>query len=223
MILELRFDAGRPRRWLQRAIRVLTTDQTVVQVVAVEGAADKPRELDLLFELERLILRRGAQSGADAMAADAIASHSGKGIADVVVDFAARAADKPNAVSGRILTPLYDGVAGEDGILAAVLAGDLPTIEILDNASGEVIASGRPSAENAAGLSGALDTVMARTVTLLAAAIAGGSGGNKLAESRTIDIRNVLQIQKNVLVVIFHHLASGVAQTFIYIQFRSPR
>lgn len=179
MILELRFDAGRPRRWLERAIRALSSDRVDVQVVGVSGAAVKPPGLDLLFELERLILRRGAQSGADAMPVDAIAAcHFGNGIADIVVDFAARAADKPNAARGRILTPLYDGIAGEDGILAAVLAGNLPTIEILDNASGDVIVSGRPSDENAAGLSGALDTVMARTVTLLTVAVARGPLGH---------------------------------------------
>ena len=178
MILELRFDISRPRRWLERAIRTLASDKVDVQVVGIEGAAGKPRGLDLLFELERMILRRGAQSGADVMSADSFAaSQSRKGTPDVIVDFASRATGEARATSTRTLTPLYDGVAGEDGILAAVLAGDLPTIEILDSTSGDVIASGRPSAENAAGLSGALDSVMARTVTLLTGALAGGSGG----------------------------------------------
>jgi hypothetical protein len=177
MILELRFDFGRSRRWLERTIRALASDKVDVQVVGVEGATGKPGGLELLFELERMILRRGAQSGADAVPTDTFAACRSKGAPDVIVDFASRATGEASATT-RTLTPLYDGVAGEDGILAAVLAGDLPKIEILDNNSGAVIATGRPSAENAAGLSGALDTVMARTVTLLVSALAGGSGGD---------------------------------------------
>lgn len=178
MILELRFDAGRPRRWMERAIRAFASDKVKLQVAAVEPATDKPRGLEALFELERVVLRRGARGGADLMPIDEIAAgHRGKARADVIIDFASREAGKATAESGRILTPLYDGVVGEDGILAAVMAGDLPKIEILDSSSGDIVAGGRPSAEDAAGLSGALDSVMARTVTLLAGVLAGGSGG----------------------------------------------
>ena len=73
------------------------------------------------------------------------------------------------------MTPLYNGVAGEDAILAALIAGDMPRIEILDSLSGGIVAGGHPSAENAAGLSGALDSVLARTVSLLARVVSGGA------------------------------------------------
>lgn len=157
---------------MDRVARELATRDAVVQVATTWPASEKPRGLDLLFELERLILRRGAPGGADATAMDAlVAAHPHKADPDVIIDFACREPGKDEAV--RALVPLYDGVAGEDGILAAVIAGDLPRIDILDSRGGAIVASGHPSAENAAGLGGALDSVMARTCTLLAGVLAG--------------------------------------------------
>jgi hypothetical protein len=160
---------------MQRAVATLANDKAKIRIAEVATGVVKPRGLEALFELERMLLRRGARGGADAMAVDEIAArYRGTDTADVVIDFASPGAIKTSADAVRTLTPLYDGVAGEDGILAAAMAGDLPTIEILDSASGAIVARGHPSAENAPGLSGALDSVMARTVVLIAGVLAGG-------------------------------------------------
>jgi hypothetical protein len=175
MILELRFDAGRSRRWMQRAAATLASDAAKIQAVAVATTSTKPRELNALFALERMLLRRGAPGGADPTPIDdIIAPHRGSATADVMIDFASSGSGKPAGGSVRTLTPLFNGVAGEDSILAAVIGGDLPCIEVLDSHSRAIVARGHPSAENAAGLSGALDAVMLRTVTLLARVLAGG-------------------------------------------------
>jgi hypothetical protein len=138
-----------------------------------------------LFELERMLLRRGVANGADAMSIDGIAAGCrGTDGADIVVDFASAEVNQASAGSRRTLTPLYDGVAGEDGVLAAAIAGDLPTIEILDSASGAIVARGHPSAENAPGLSGALESVMARTIVLIARVLAGRQGVDAALEAR---------------------------------------
>jgi hypothetical protein len=63
--------------------------------------------------------------------------------------------------------------AGEDAALAAILAGDLPVIEIINEYDGSTLDRGRPSGEVATGLSGALETVVARTITLLIAVLSG--------------------------------------------------
>jgi hypothetical protein len=172
MILELRFDPGRVRHWMKRAVQTLAKDNAALQVRWTEGGPEKPRGLDFLFELERMLLRRGVRGGAEAASRDEVdAGFHIKGDPDAVIDFSSATAHSGEGPA-RMLTPLYNGVAGEDGILNAVLSGDLPCIEIIDE-RGEVVASGRPSAENAAGLSGALDTIMARTMTLLTGAMAG--------------------------------------------------
>jgi hypothetical protein len=71
------------------------------------------------------------------------------------------------------LRPLFDGAAGESAALATILAGDLPVIDIVNEVDGAVLDRGHPSGEIAAGLSGALDTVMARTLTMVAAILSG--------------------------------------------------
>ena len=162
---------------MERAVRALAQQTFDVQVRWVEEGADKPRGLDMLFDLERMLLRKGVLGGGDAFSQDKIeAGHSFSGEPDVVIDFSgSKAAGGARPV--RCLTPLFNGVAGEDGVLDAVLSGDLPCIEIFDAAKGKVVARGMPSAENAAGLSGALDSVMARALTLLTIALKGGSSG----------------------------------------------
>ena len=181
MIVELRFDRDRSRRWMQRVVGTLVQQKFDVRVTWVEAAAKKPPGLELLFDLERMLLRKGAAGGADPLSREEIANaHMPDGDADIVIDLSN--SEQKNATgNARWLKPLYNGVAGEDGILGAVLAGDLPCIEICDVARGEVVARGMPSAENAAGLSGALDTTMARTLTLVLAALKGGVSGQDVA------------------------------------------
>jgi hypothetical protein len=181
MIVELRFDRDRSRRWMQRVVGTLVQQKFDVRVTWVETAAKKPRGLELLFDLERMLLRKGAAGGADPLSPEEIANaRMPDGDADIVIDLS-NSEQKSATGSARWVKPLYNGVAGEDGILGAVLAGDLPCIEICDVTRGEVVARGMPSAENAAGLSGALDTTMARTVTLVLAALKGGVSGQDVA------------------------------------------
>jgi hypothetical protein len=89
-----------------------------------------------------------------------------------VIDFTALPPD-PTRAPQLYLRPLYNGFAGEDAALTAILSNDMPAIEIRDDISGAVVEAGMPSAETADGLSGALDTVMARTTTLLTAVLSG--------------------------------------------------
>lgn len=184
MRLELRFDPRRSRRWMERTARTLSQRKFDVGVRWIENGPDKPRWLDMLFELERMLLRKGVSGGADAVAQDKIdAGRSGEDQPEVVIDFSAAPPVRGDAAV-RTLVPLFNGAAGEDAIIDAVLSGDLPCVEILDAATGEVVARGMPSAENAIGLSGALDTVMARTLTLLTVALADhGSRGEQPSRS----------------------------------------
>jgi hypothetical protein len=173
MMIELRFDQERPRAWMDRMTRLVGGEQDLVAVAWVKSGASRPRGLEALFELERMVLRKGRRCGADALDPDhGCMAPRNERTPDIAIDFTGAERD-PTCSPKRYLRPLYNGAAGEDAALAAILAGDLPRIEIRDEISGEIVDGGQPSAEAADGLSGALDTVMARTMTMLKAVLSG--------------------------------------------------
>ena len=173
MIVELRLDHQRPRRWIRQLIASLEAESHKVQLVWIDTDAKRPAGLDALLELERLLLRRGRRNGADRDAGLLAAPRGDAEPADLIIDFTT-APHTAASTARHYLRPLYDGVAGEDAALAAILAGDLPEIAIRDEISGAILRAGQPSSEVADGLGGALDSVMFRTGTLLRAAIRSG-------------------------------------------------
>jgi hypothetical protein len=172
-MIELRFDDQRPRAWMARMTTIVDSGQDSVAIKWIKTAASRPAGLEALFELERMVLRKGRPNGADAIDRERLSALSRDDRKpEITIDFTS--AERDPACSAQLyLRPLYNGAAGEDAALAAILSGDLPAIEIRNEISGEILDAGRPSAEAAAGLSGALDTVMARTMTLLKAMLAG--------------------------------------------------
>ncbi|WP_025035328.1 glucosamine inositolphosphorylceramide transferase family protein [Bradyrhizobium sp. DOA9] len=172
MIIEFRCERDYARRWMDR--RTLSVDgrDVPVQIAWTATAEPRPAGLDALFELERLVLHRGKHSDADRLTIGSEPARGSVGPDDVIVDFTSVPRD-PACPARLYLRPLFNGVAGENAALAAILAGDLPVIEIVNEIDGSVLDRGHPSGEIAAGLSGALETVMARTLTMLAAILSG--------------------------------------------------
>ncbi|MDF0580440.1 glucosamine inositolphosphorylceramide transferase family protein [Bradyrhizobium yuanmingense] len=172
MIIEFRCERDNARRWMDR--RTLSVDgrDVPVQVAWTATAEPRPAGLDALFELERIVLHKGKHSGADRLTISSEPAQASIGTADVIVDFTSAPRD-PASPARLYLRPLFNGVAGENAALAAILAGDLPMIEIVNEIDGSVLDRGHPSGEIAAGLSGALETVIARTLTMLAAILSG--------------------------------------------------
>jgi hypothetical protein len=77
-----------------------------------------------------MLLRGGKAAGSDAVSQDACGKSRRPGrMPDVVVDFTDLERD-PACTPRLYLRPLYNGAAGEDAVLTAVLSGDLPFIEI---------------------------------------------------------------------------------------------
>lgn len=173
MIVELRFDERRPRRWMRHLTALLGGGPYTIQVAWVKTDAERPAGLESLLDLERMLLRRGRPCGGDADPEFPRASRPTLQAADIVVDFTARPRD-PSLDHQHYLRPLYDGAAGEDAVIAAIVSGDLPRIDMRDEISGATVWSGLPSAETADGLGGAIDTVMARTATLLKGVLDSG-------------------------------------------------
>ncbi len=171
MIVEFRCERERARRWMVDAVLSLRDQDAGIRLVWTEATAPAPRGLDALFELERILLRKGQPSGADRLRAIPETQRVA-GEADVVVDFTGASRD-PGCPAKLYLRPLFDGKAGEDAALAAIIAGDLPVVDIINDRDGTVLDRGHPSGEIAAGLSGGLDAVMARTLTLINAVLSG--------------------------------------------------
>jgi hypothetical protein len=175
MIVEFRCDIGRPRRWMDRNTMRIDGRDVDIQVAWVKSDTPKQTGLDSLFSLERMLLRKGKPSEADVLNGDALKRLVTVDPApDVVIDFTEVKRD-PSCKAPLYLRPVYNGVAGEVGALSAILTGDLPIIEITNEIDGEILGRGRPSKEVAEGLSGSLATVIARTITLLAAILSGRS------------------------------------------------
>src|SRR3954469_3456879 len=172
MTIEFRCEIENARRWMGRETLSIDGRDVPVQIAWTATAEPRPTGLDMLFELVRLVLHRGKHSGTDRLKISSDRMQARAGTADVIVDFTGAARD-PNCSARQYLRPLFNGAAGENAALAAILAGDLLGIEIVDEVDGAVLDRGHPSAEIAAGLSGGLETVMARTLTMVAAILSG--------------------------------------------------
>ncbi|UGV25005.1 hypothetical protein E0H22_04525 [Rhodopseudomonas boonkerdii] len=171
MIVELRCDPKRPRAWIAAAVRSLQAAGHTVQLRWVEAATTLPGYFDRLFALEKLVLQTGPACGTDLVDRNTVASSPPEPSIDIVVDFT----DVParEAATRSYLRPLFNGEAGELAAVTAILAGDMPVVELRDEVTGEIVDRGHPSTEVANGLSGALDSLMVRTVTLVIANLTG--------------------------------------------------
>ena len=92
MILEFRCERERARLWMNRATLSVNNRDVPVQIAWTNSAAPQPAGLDALFELERILLRRGKPGGADKL--KAIPERHVAGTADVVVDFTTAGRDR---------------------------------------------------------------------------------------------------------------------------------
>ncbi|WP_426434714.1 glucosamine inositolphosphorylceramide transferase family protein [Bradyrhizobium genosp. P] len=172
MIIEFRCERESARLWMCRETLLVNGQDVPIRITWIPTAAPRPAGLEALFELERVVLRNGRSGGADRLKHIPARSQVQADDADVIVDFT-RAERSPNCSARLYLRPLFNGLAGESGALAAILAGSLPVVEIVNELDGTVVDRGHPSGEIAAGLSGALEAVMIRTMTMLAAILSG--------------------------------------------------
>lgn len=166
MIIELHCDPKRPRAWIADAVQALQRDGHAVHLRWIEAATSPPRRIDQLFALEKRVLQAGRPCGTDLIDRATLPITTAAPV-DVVIDFT----DAParEAAARSYLRPLYNGEPGETAALTALLAGDMPVIELRDEITGTVRDRGHPSTEVAEGLSGGLASLMVRTVTLIRA------------------------------------------------------
>lgn len=167
MQIALIVDPANVRRWHERMRERLAAvlPDTKIQLFTAEGAGDYPTSVAQLLTLERMFLRGGRPALSDKSELQ-LPPYDPNIVADWLIDL--RGA--PEALSHRtavVLRPLYDGSPAENQAVAAILAGATPLIAIENTAKHTIVAEGLPSFEAADGLTGGLEALFSRVITLI--------------------------------------------------------
>src|SRR5882724_809285 len=177
MKLTLRLDPRRLRRWhLRLAERLAQRVDTHVAVEWNAAGEPPPSAAALLFSLERLIYRLPPGDEEVAAARDFAGYAAAEKTPDLVLDFTAA----PRA-GERTFVLAFDGVADEGAALAALTQSRTPHVQIADAAGGTIV-SGHPGTESGGVLTLAFRDVLARTATLIVAALEGADARLEAAE-----------------------------------------
>ncbi|MGI3902140.1 MAG: glucosamine inositolphosphorylceramide transferase family protein [Janthinobacterium lividum] len=123
-----------------------------------------PGSVTALLMLERLVIWRGRDALFDPVEISPGSWWSDGDEVDLVLDLDGAEAE---ASSGTALRPLFDGLPSELALVSALLAGRMPEIAVVNRRDGSALAVGHPSSEYGGGLTGALDSVLSRTVLLI--------------------------------------------------------
>lgn len=159
------------RRWhVQLADRLTRLPGvTDVRFRLVSAGTPWPLGVRLLVETERRLLRRKTARLCDAVAPVEISVLERRaGPPDVVIVLTGEA--PPSFGDAQVLQPRFDGTAGEGRVLDRLLGNHAPVVTI-DDAKGVTLASGLPSLEASTGLTGKLEAVFSRVITLLETAV----------------------------------------------------
>ncbi|WP_193311280.1 glucosamine inositolphosphorylceramide transferase family protein [Georgenia satyanarayanai] len=173
MRLAVRLDPSALRRWHLELVTALA-GRTDLDVAVRWSTPPRPvaREVEGLFTLERLLHRLPPGRSAR-LAGERLAAYlAPDGTADVVLDLVG---DDGAASPTWHLT--FDGHAGEDALLGALLAGRPPAVRVVDLAAGRTLAAGRPGSESPGVTVAAFEDVLAGCTRLIHAALDGGAPG----------------------------------------------
>ncbi|WP_449411854.1 glucosamine inositolphosphorylceramide transferase family protein [Methylobacterium komagatae] len=173
--VRVRFDRAALRGWHLRLLeRLAQRDDCRLSVETVEGVAPAlPGNAELLFRLEATIHGLPRPGLATPAAPLALAPYevAEAGAPDLVIDLCGGRPDDDAARTWRLDV---DGVPGEAGMLAALFAGRAPVFALRDG-PGETVAVGRFGAESQRVMLVAFEDYLARTITLIEAALSGGA------------------------------------------------
>jgi hypothetical protein len=171
--LILRLDPRRLRRWhIDLAARLARRPATQVGIEWAVTAEPLPPAFALLFALERWIHRMPVAAVAAADPIDFarwIGAERARG--DLVIDLCG---SHPRA-GERTWQVIFDGAPGETAALAALAQSRVPAVAVIDAHTGDEIAGGCPGTEWSGILVLAFADVLARTATLIAAALDGAA------------------------------------------------
>ncbi|WP_457106955.1 glucosamine inositolphosphorylceramide transferase family protein [Methylobacterium sp. P5_C11] len=177
MHVRVRLDGANPLRWHIALVNRLAALPGIgtVSVDARPSPVEWPAQADLLFRLEALIFRLSPNGSSPVPPAD-LSAWASPAAADLVLDLCGDA-----VASGPIWRPAYDGGLGETALLASLLAGRVPRLDLLEGRT--VIASGRLGSDYRGSIALSFEDALARTITIVAAALRdrlAGRGGTAM-------------------------------------------
>jgi hypothetical protein len=168
--IALLVDAAAPRCAYGELARRLARDASV-SILRAEPKQELPASIALLLDFER-IGRRAPPPRLAAPCKDI--AFTSRTLAEERPDLVIDLCGSDVSVNGpTVMRVLYDGAAGETALFAALLAGRMPVIDIVDEASGALLARGVPSGGGGATVAERLESVLARVLTLLISAVRG--------------------------------------------------
>ncbi|GJD82654.1 glucosamine inositolphosphorylceramide transferase family protein [Methylobacterium haplocladii] len=173
MLVRLRLDGRRPRRWHAALIERLGERRDCrVEVDDRAGSAVWPRNADMLLRIEALFhgLPHNGPAASPAAAVVAGWTRPRGETPDLVIDLYG---DADPADGVRVWRLGYDGRPGEAALLATLLAGRLPVASLVED--GRVVSEGRLGTEVRGVVQTMFEDGLARTAMLIAAAFDGGA------------------------------------------------
>ena len=170
MLLTLLVDPAKLRRWhliLAKALAALPG--TALAIETRPGTEPLPAGIEALFQLEASLHGLSREGPAALAPATELAPFQQREFApsDLVIDLCGTA----EPVTAKLWQLCFDGAAGEAALLALLLAGRTPTVEL--RAADGIVAAGRPGTEYGGVLLASYEDVTARITTLIVAAVAG--------------------------------------------------
>ncbi|MCJ2068040.1 formyl transferase [Methylobacterium sp. J-030] len=175
MHVRVRLDGARPRRWHRTVLQRISAIPGIgtVSLADAPGATAWPHTADLLFQLEALVHGLRCRGFEPIAGAELDRWRRADGPPDLVLDLCG---DVPSGPTTWHIA--YDGMAGEDALLASLLAGAVPRLTLVEN--GTLRAAGRLGSDRPGIVLASIEDALARSITVIAAAlrdrIAGRNG-----------------------------------------------
>jgi hypothetical protein len=166
----LSLDASRTLRWhLWLAEALAEVAGNDVSCAFAAGRRPLPVAFRLLLQLERLLYGYRGNGATDSVEAAlrSLPPPSAHGV-DVVIDLSG---EEPLPSGRRVLTPLFNGLAGEIGVMAALANGQDLLIELHDTARPSQAWMARPASVDREVFAASLDSVLSCAVALILKAL----------------------------------------------------
>lgn len=184
MRLRLRLDGRAPRRWHVTLIeRLMHLPDVALDLDASPGPGGLPDNAEILFRFEALIRRQPRNGPSARVPQETLGAYSNHDPApNLVLDLCG---DVPDRGAARVWTVRFDGVPGEGGLLASLLAGRVPVVTLVE--AGRILTSARLGTESIGSALISFEDAVARATTLLVAAVAGRHPSRSPADANPSD------------------------------------
>ena len=165
----LYLDPSNCRQWMRTLATRLVETHGVTIAVAVSDPFPFPDHIERLFRFEAGYYHKHKDNGASRLDVRLLEKAHCRADQSEVFDLVVDMVGDRKAPSGKdCVTILYNGHAGDKALCASIIATGMPQIA-LRSRTGAVVATAEPSGELAAGVTGSMDQVYARVITLLEA------------------------------------------------------